>query len=115
MSETYDFVIQVVARDSAVGGLLAVALTGNAADAQTFTDEYAVPLERDGQPAWAIEVIARQAARDNAQAFADGGNPFGLPAETNAAYRATMDIRTGTRSIQGSLRTWAMELGYTLR
>lgn len=115
MSDTYDYIIQVIARDATIGGALAVALTGNAADAQTFTDDTAAPLERDGSPAWGVEVIAREPAHLAAASFANGGNPFGLPAETNAAYRATLDIRTGTRAIQGSLRAWAAQLGYTMR
>lgn len=113
--ETYDYVIQVIARDSTIGGQLAVALTGNLADAQTFTDDAAVPLERDGTPAWGIEVVARQPAHLAADSFANGGNPFALPAEMNAIYRSTMDIRTGTRAMQGSLREWAAELGYSVR
>ena len=109
-------VIHIISRDAAVANQLAVALSGNPADAQSFTEENAVRLVRDGVPALGLEVQVTSDARYQAAcAFRDGGNPFGLPAETNAAYRATMDIRCGGDEILWQFRPWAVGLGYEVQ
>lgn len=110
------YVIHIIARDASVANQLAVALSGDPADAESFTEDSAVRLIKDGVPALGLEVQVTSEARYLAAcSFRDGGNPFGLPDETNAAYRATMDIRCGGDEILWQFRPWAAELGYTMR
>lgn len=110
------FVLHIIARDQSVANQFAVALSGDQADADSFNDGNAVPLIRDGVPAWGLEVQVTSDARYAAAcAFRDGGNPFGLPPAVNAAYRATMDMRCGGDEILWQFRPWAVGLGYEVR
>lgn len=109
------YVLHIIARDAAIANQLAVALSGSQADAQTFTEENAVQLVRDGVPALGVEVQVTDAARYQAAcSFRDGGNPFGLPADVCTAYRATMDMRCGGDEILWRFREFAADQGYTL-
>lgn len=110
------YVIHIIARDAAVANQLAVALSGDPADAESFTEDNAVRLIRDGVPALGLEVQVTSEARYLAAcSFRDGWNPFGLPDETNDAYRATTDIRCGGAEILWQFRPWAASLGYSMR
>lgn len=107
-------VLHIIARDAAIANQLAVALSGSQADAQTFTEENAVQLVRDGVPALGVEVQVTDESRYQAAcSFRDGGNPFNLPPAVNAAYRATMDMRCGGDEILWQFREFASEQGYT--
>lgn len=109
------YVLHIIARDAAIANQLAVALSGSQADAQTFTEENAVQLVRDGVPALGVEVQVTDDDRYAAAcSFRDGGNPFGLPAEVNAAKRATMDIRCGGDEILWQFREFAADMGYSI-
>lgn len=112
MSLEHMNVLHILASNPAIANQLAVALSGNPADAETFTEGGAVLFTKSGVTWYGREVVCKPEQYASACEFRDGGNPFGLPAETNAAYRATMEIRCGDRSIQGTLRTWAASLGY---
>lgn len=108
-------VIHIIAHDLDVANQLAVALSGNPADAKSFDDENAVLLQRNGVSAYGLEVQVTDTARFQAAcSFRDGGNPFGLPAEINAAKRATMDMRCGGDEILWRFREFAADQGYTL-
>ncbi len=109
------YVIHIIARDAAVANQLAVALSGDPADAQTFTEDNAVSLVRDGVPALGVEVQVTSEDRYQAAcSFRDGGNPFGLPSDTNTAYRATMDMRCGGDELLWRFREFATEQGYSI-
>jgi len=108
-------VLHIIARDPAVANQLAVALSGNPADAQSFTEESAVRLIRDGVPALGLEVQVTSEARYQAAcSFRDGGNPFGIDPAENAAKRATMEIRCGGNEILWQFRPWAAAQGFTV-
>lgn len=110
------YVIHIIARDAAVANQLAVALSGDPADAESFTEDNAVRLIRDGVPALGLEVQVTSEARYLAAcSFRDGGNPFGLDPAQNAAKRATMDMRCGGAEILWQFRPWAASLGYSMR
>jgi len=109
------YVLHIIARDQSIANALAVALSGNQSDAQSFSDESAVLLQRNGVPAYGLEIQVTDTARYQAAcSFRDGGNPFGLPAEINAAKRATMDMRCGGDEILWRFREFAADQGYTL-
>lgn len=108
----HTYTLQIIARDYTVANQLAVAMSGNAADALTFTEDYALPMMRNGESALAIEIPAKLRHYEAAVSFAEGGNPFGLHPDTNDEYRATMEIRAGDLSIRGTLLDWAASLGY---
>jgi len=109
------YVLHIIARDQSIANAIAVALSGNQSDAQSFSDESAVQLVRDGVRAWGLEVqITDESRYQAACAFRDGGNPFGLPPAVCAAYRATMDMRCGGGEILWRFREFAADQGYTL-
>ncbi len=111
----YQFIIQIIVTNQALGNALAVAL-GGAGDAHTFSDEYALRLTKDGLPSWGSEVVVTQAEYDTACNFRDGVNPpeLGLSdAQFNAA-RAVSTVRCEDRSVQYRLREWAESLGFSV-
>jgi hypothetical protein len=114
--DAYDCIIQSITTSQPIGNAVAAAL-GNPGDALTFNDDNALRLAKNGQPAWAAEVVVTQAKRDIADQFAAGVNPpaLGLPGQAFAAARAAMTVRTGGREIQYSLREWAESLGYEVQ
>lgn len=104
--------LHILASDPEIANQLAAALSGNPADAQTFTDEGAVLFTKDGTTWYGREIACPVEHYEKALSFADGGNPFNLHPDTNDENRATMEIRAGDMSIRGTLRTWAASLGY---
>jgi hypothetical protein len=111
----YQYVIQIVVTNQAVGNALAVAL-GTPGDSVTFNDDRAMCLTKDGSPAWATEVVVRQGEYDTACEFRDGVNPasLGLSSTQFSAALAVCTIRCGTRDIQYTLRDWVTAQGYSI-
>lgn len=111
----YQFIIQIIVTNQAIGNALVVAL-GGPGDAETFSDENCMRLTKGGLPAWATEPVVKQREYDIACNFRDGINPpeLGLSAEQFAAVRAVATIRCGGREIQYTLRQWAELHGYAI-
>lgn len=111
----YQFIIQIIVTNRAVGNALAAAL-GGPGDADTFNDENCMRLTKDGAPAWAAEPVVTQVEYDIACDFRDGINPPALglsDAQFNAARSVSL-IRCGGRDIQYGLRQWAESQGFTV-
>jgi len=111
--EPHNKIIQAIATDQLMGNALAAAI-GGPGDAHSFDDINSLRLVKNGQPAWAIETVARESKGIIAAQYEAGTNPpaLGLSGGQFAAARAVVTVRAEGRGIQYTLVEWARSLGF---
>ena len=113
MNTLYQYIIQIIVTNQAIGNSLAAALGGSGDE---FNEENCMVLTKDGSTAWATEPVVKQQEYDIACQFRDGINPpaLGLSEGQFAVVRAASIIRCGGREIQYTLRDYAESQGFTM-